>query len=183
MAVIGAGQSALESAALLHEAGAQVEIIARQNELRWIGQHTWLHNMGPLSSALYSSHDVGPIGISRLVAYPKLTRLVPLRLRDKIRKRAVRAAGSRWLPSRLENVKVTTGRFVTQARTLQDEVHLVLDDGSERRVDHVLLGTGYRVDISQYDFLPAEIVTRFSSLMDIRNWLVDFVAPYQDSTS
>ena len=72
VAVIGAGQSALESAALLHEAGAKVEVIARQAEFRWIGQHSWLHHMGPLTSMLYSSHDVGPLGISRLVAYPKL---------------------------------------------------------------------------------------------------------------
>jgi cation diffusion facilitator CzcD-associated flavoprotein CzcO len=158
VAVIGAGQSALESAALLHEAGAEVEIIARQSELRWIGQHSWLHKMGPISAALYSSHDVGPIGISRLVAYPKLTRLVPPGLRDKIRKRAVRPAGSRWLPDRLKNVKVTTERFIKKAKTAQDEVHLVLNDGSERRVEHVLLGTGYRVDISQYEFLPAEVV-------------------------
>jgi len=39
----------------------------------------------------------------------------------------------------------------------RDEVALTLDDGSERRVDHVLLGTGYRVDISRYDFLPPEL--------------------------
>ena len=49
--VIGAGQSALESAALLHEAKAQVEVIARQPRLRWIGQHTWADTeMNPISS-------------------------------------------------------------------------------------------------------------------------------------
>src|SRR5271156_895773 len=41
VAVIGAGQSALESAALLHEAGASVELIARNPFLRWIGAHSW----------------------------------------------------------------------------------------------------------------------------------------------
>jgi len=157
VAVIGAGQSALESAALLHEANAQVEVIARQSEFRWIGQHTWLHHMGPLSSMLYSSHDVGPLGISRLVAYPKLVSYVPLGIRDKIRKRAVRAAGSRWLPPRLANVKMTRGRSILEAKTTGDEVALKLDDGSERRVDHVLLGTGYQVDVSRYDFLPQEL--------------------------
>ena len=105
VAVIGAGQSALESAALLHEANAQVEMIVRESHLRWIGMHSWLHHMGPISSLLYSPHDVGPIGISRLVAYPKLVSRVPLKLRDRIRTRAVRPAGARWLPERLAAVK------------------------------------------------------------------------------
>jgi FAD-dependent urate hydroxylase len=157
VAVIGAGQSALESAALLHEAKAKVEVIARQPRVRWIGMHSWLHHMGPLSSMLYSSHDVGPLGISRLVAYPKLVSHVPLRLRDRIRTRAVRSAGSRWLPARLAAVKITTGRSVVHANAPGDEVALKLDDGAERRVDHVLLGTGYSVDITRYGFLPPEL--------------------------
>src|SRR4029077_19666301 len=157
VAVVGAGQSALESAALLHESNADVEVIARQSHLRWIGQHSWLHHMGPISSMLYSSHDVGPAGISRLVAYPNLVARVPLNLRDRIRSRAVRPAGARWLPDRLATVKITTGRNVSQAVAVGDEVVLKLDDGSERRVDHVLLGTGYQVDISRYDFLSPEL--------------------------
>jgi thioredoxin reductase len=157
VAVIGAGQSALESAALLHETNAQVEVIVRESSLRWIGMHSWLHNLGPVSSLLYSSHDVGPVGISRLVAYPKLVSYVPLSLRDRIRTRAVRAAGARWLPARLATVKITTGRSVSLASTSGGEVALKLDDGSERRVDHVVLGTGYQVDISRYDFLPQEL--------------------------
>lgn len=157
VAVIGAGQSALESAALLHEGGAQVEIISRASHLRWIGMHSWLHHMGPLSSMLYSSHDVGPVGISRLVAYPKLVSYIPLKVRDKIRTRAVRPAGSRWLPERLKAVRVTSGQSVSQAKAAGDELVLKLDDRSERRVDHVLLGTGYQVDISRYDFLPPDL--------------------------
>jgi cation diffusion facilitator CzcD-associated flavoprotein CzcO len=164
VAVIGAGQSALESAALLHEAKAQVEVIARQSNLRWIGQHSWLHHMGPISSMLYSSHDVGPLGISRLVAYPKLVSYIPLKLRDRIRTRAVRPAGSRWLPERLAAVKITTGCSVSEATTFGDEVALKLDDGSERRADHVFLGTGYRVDISKYDFLPQELTKDIEQL-------------------
>lgn len=156
--VIGAGQSALESAALLHEAGADVEIIARIPALRWIGTHKWLHGLGPISKMLYSKHDVGPLGISRLVAYPNLMSHVPMSLKDKIRKRAVRSAGSRWLPARLTSVKTSTGRFVQSARSVGDEVELKLDDGTERRVDHVLLGTGYDVDISRYNFLSPELV-------------------------
>jgi hypothetical protein len=33
-----------------------------------------------------------------------------------------------------------------------------LDDGSHREVDHVLLGTGFRVDVSRYDFLGPELL-------------------------
>jgi thioredoxin reductase len=158
VAVIGAGQSALECAALLHEAGAKVEVIAKIQELRWIGQHPWLHRLGPISSMLYSSHDVGPAGISRLVAAPNLMRQMPLKLRDKIRTRAVRPAGSQWLPARLKNVTVTTGRFVTSAIAVGQEAELKLDDGSRRVVDHVLLGTGYSPDVSRYRFLAPELV-------------------------
>src|SRR5262245_57541698 len=88
IAVIGAGQSALESAALLHEAGSKVEVIARIQSLRWIGMHSWLHHLGPVSRMMYAKHDVGPAGISRLVAYPGLVRHIPLGFKDKIRKRA-----------------------------------------------------------------------------------------------
>jgi thioredoxin reductase len=158
--VIGSGQSALESAALLSESGAQVEVIARDSKLKWIGSHKWLHRMGPLTRMLYSRHDIGPIGISRLVAYPNLVRLVPLKLRDKIRTRAVRPAGSQWLPARLVNVKLNTGRVVSRAVEANGGLSLTLDDGSERQVDHVLLGTGYRVDISRYEFLSSELVRR-----------------------
>ena len=155
--VIGAGQSSLESAALLHEARAEVELLVRRDSLRWIGKHKWLHKMGPISRMLYSEHDVGPVGISRLVAYPRLVSCIPLKIRDKIRTRAVKPGGSQWLPARLSAVKTTTGQSVLKARAVGDEVVLTLEDGSERRADHVLCGTGYRVDISRYDFLPPEL--------------------------
>jgi FAD-dependent urate hydroxylase len=156
--VIGAGQSALESAAILHEAGADVEVIAQLESLRWIGQHKWLHQLGPISKVMYSKHDIGPFGISRLVATPNIVARLPLSLRDKLRKRAVRAAGSAWLPDRLREVKISTSTTVTRAESVGDEVELALSDGTRRRVDHVLLGTGYRVDISRYAFLPKELL-------------------------
>lgn len=157
VAVIGAGQSALECAALLHEAGVEVEVIARIPHLRWIGMHPRLHSLGPVSKMLYSKHDIGPIGISRLVAYPNLLYYFPMGPKDKIRTRAVRSAGAPWLVPRLQNVKVTTGRFVQSARETGNEVELILDDGSERRVDHLLMGTGYRVDLAAYGFLAPEL--------------------------
>jgi thioredoxin reductase len=176
VAVIGAGQSALESGALLHEGGADVEVIARIPALRWIGKHPWLHRLGPLSSMLYSSHDVGPAGISRLVAAPNLVRQIPLKLRDRIRVRAVRPAGSRWLPARLEQVKLTTGRFVTEANSVGQVVELKLDDGSRRLVDHVLLGTGYSVDIARYRFMSPDLVRQVSLIDGYPRLLTGFAS-------
>jgi len=164
VAVIGAGQSALESAALLHENGADVEVLVRNPVLRWIGQHPWLHKMGPISSMLYSTHDIGPAGISKMVASPGFMTYFPLGLRDKIRKRAVRAAGAPWLKDRLKDVKISIGRHMTEAKSVGSQVELKLDDGSSRRVDHVLLGTGYDVDISRFSFLPAQL------LKDVRTY-------------
>jgi hypothetical protein len=169
--VIGAGQSALESAALLHEGQANVEVIAAIPRLRWVGMHGWLHKLGPISSLLYSKHDVGPAGISRLVATPSLVHQIPLNVRDKIRVRAVRPAGSRWLPERLANVKLSAGRTVREVQLIGTEVRLLLDDGSERRVDHVLLGTGYDVNIDRYDFLSADLrkdIRRLGGHPDLR---------------
>jgi FAD-dependent urate hydroxylase len=160
VAVIGAGQSALESAVLLQEAGAQVEVIARIPQLRWIGGHQWLHHLGPVTRTLYSKYDVGPVGISRLVASPAAVARIPLGVRDRIRSRAVRPAGAPWLVPRLGGVTITTGRTVQSAKALNKEVHLTLDDRSERHVDHVLLGTGYRVEVSGYRFLSPTLVSR-----------------------
>jgi hypothetical protein len=162
VAVIGAGQSALECAALLQEAGAEVELIAKISALRWIGMHPWLHQLGLISSMLYSQHDIGPAGISRLVAAPNLVRHIPLKFRDRIRTRAVRPAGSQWLRPRIKPVKLALGRFVTQAQSVGQQVKLTLDDSAARTVDHVLLGTGYSVDIARYQFLPQQLVSQLA---------------------
>jgi hypothetical protein len=57
-----------------------------------------------------------------------------------------------------DTVRITTGRAVTLAEPEGDAVRLTLDDGSVRDVDHVLLGTGYRVDVGRYPFLSPELL-------------------------
>ncbi|WP_220192769.1 NAD(P)-binding domain-containing protein [Ktedonospora formicarum] len=59
MVVIGSGQSALESAALLHEAGAaSVEVIAR-GPINWIDRRLYYYT-GPIKRIFYPPSDVGP---------------------------------------------------------------------------------------------------------------------------
>jgi len=155
--VIGSGQSALESAALLHEAGAEVEIFGRAHEIHWLqgwASVTLHHKLGStIRKLLYAPTDVGPAGISQLMARPDMLRKLPRGLQDKLRKRAVRPAGARWLVKRLENVPIRLGRHVTKVGPVGERVKVAFDDGAERSIDHVLLGTGYHVDISKYPFL------------------------------
>jgi len=159
--VLGSGQSALESAALLHEGGTEVEIVGRAHHINWL--QGWasmtLHSRlgGFVRNLLYAPTDVGPAGMSQLMARPDLLRKLPREIQDKLRKRAVRPAGSRWLVKRLENVPIRLGRTIASVTASGERVKVRLDDGSDRTIDHVLLGTGYKVDISKYAFLSPEL--------------------------
>lgn len=151
--VVGAGQSAIESAALLHEHGAGVEVIARQSQLRWLKNDTVVNWFNAKLNPLKAPGKIGPMGLDWLIEHPRLFTLFPRRLQERLAYRAIRPAASGWLKPRAKDLALTTGRVVVSARTERDHVHLKLDDGSARCVDHVLLGTGYRISISNYSFL------------------------------
>lgn len=161
--VIGGGQSALESAALLKEAGVEAEVIARQKTLNWVGRHQKLHHLGFLSRLMYSKRDVGPAGISRLVAAPHFFRQLPREIQDRTAYRAIRPAGAGWLQPRLADVPITLGRKVVAATATNSRLHLTLDDGSDRTVDHALLATGFCVDVSRYGILSQAILRRLQT--------------------
>jgi predicted ATP-grasp superfamily ATP-dependent carboligase/cation diffusion facilitator CzcD-associated flavoprotein CzcO len=160
--VVGTGQSALESGALLHEVGATTEIVGRAQRIHWL--QGWLsktlhHRLGDFTRRLlYAPTDVGPAGISQLMARPDVLRRLPRSVHEQLRKRSVRPAGARWLVARLQEVPISLGRFVASVIESGERVSVKLDDGSERTVDHVLLGTGYRVDVARYNFLSPRLV-------------------------
>lgn len=157
--IIGSGQSAIESAALLAEVGAQVEVIMRAPALRWLSRSGWLHSQqGLLRRLLYPATDVGPPVLNQLVAAPELFRRLPRGLQTKWAYRAIRPAAAGWLRGRVDQVRLTSGCNVVSAYPAQGRLRITLDDRSERLVDHVLLATGYRVDIARYAFLAPELV-------------------------
>ena len=156
--VVGGGQSALESAALLHEAGVEVEVVARKDHITWLHGGTVQRRLGRAKPLFYAQTDVGPAGLSRVVAVPRLFRQLPRPLQGKMSHRAIRPAGARWLVERLAAVPITTARGVVEARTSGTGITVALDDGSRRTVDHVILGTGYRVDVGAYKFLAPTLV-------------------------
>jgi FAD-dependent urate hydroxylase len=160
VAVVGGGQSALESAALLAEAGTEVEVIVRKPGVHWLDQKlAWLKSeANPLRRLFYPPTDVGPPGLNWIVATPGLFRRLPFSLQEKIAYRSIRPAGSGWLLPRVGEVRFTTSRVVNAASSAGGQVILKLDDNSQRCVNHVLLATGYRVDVSLYDFLTPELL-------------------------
>jgi FAD-dependent urate hydroxylase len=158
VAVIGAGQSALETAALLHEADADVEVLARAHRVRWIP--TPSRGLGARIERLaHAPTEVGPRGISWVAALPDVFRRLPHAVQVQIGPACIAPMGSYWLPTRLRDVPITLGRQVIAAARRNGRVALTLDDGGAREVDHVVLGTGFRVDIRRYDFLAPELVT------------------------
>jgi len=158
IAVIGAGQSALESAALLNELGAEVEVLARAPFIRWLWRQKWFHTFKPVARLLYAPPDVGQAGLSHVVARPNLFRRMPREWQNRLGKRAIRPAGAGWLNPRCEPIRIQNGTAVISASDRGDQVELRLSDASGRRVDHVLLATGYRVDVSRYPFLGGRVL-------------------------
>lgn len=161
--VIGGGQSALESAALMHESGIEVEVAARASHIQWLGglASKTLHRLagtGLIKEILWAPTDVGPAALSQLCARPDLFNKMPRSFQDRLRKRAIRPAGARWLVDRLRNVPIRVGCSAVSAGVVGEKVKVCLSDGSERSVDHVLLGTGYKVDIAKYSFFPPKLI-------------------------
>jgi cation diffusion facilitator CzcD-associated flavoprotein CzcO len=158
--VVGAGQSALECAALIHETGGDVEVIARQPAVHWLGWRARLQRLRPLAKLLYAPTDVGPAGVSQIVARPDLVKYFPRSVQDKFRSRSLRPAGSRWLQARFNGIPITAGRQVVSAALKGSALNLNLDDGEFREVDYVVTGTGYRVNIANYPFLAPELLAK-----------------------
>ena len=166
--VVGGGQSAIESAALLRESGADVELVMRGGQVRWLtGDVWWKSELNPLKGLMYPHHpvtDVGPPFLSHIIARPYLFKRLPLLWQQKAAYRSIRPAGARWLVPRVQRLRITTGRSVLSAKANQNHVGVMLNDGTERNVDHVLLATGYRVDICRHSFLAQELRALLASV-------------------
>ena len=150
--VVGAGQSALEYAALLHEAGASVEVVAR-GPILWINRNLY-DRIGPARHLFYPPSDVGPPGINWLVAFPLLFSHFSEKTRHRMDKRAVRPAGAQWLRPRVEgHVRLTPNTEIVKATQEGQGLHCAFSDGTTRDIDHLMLGTGYEAHIDKLTFI------------------------------
>jgi thioredoxin reductase len=156
--VVGGGQSALESAALVRESGASVEVAIRASEIRWLmpdGART--RRIRVRSRLPLPPTDVGGFASGWAAALPDAFRRLPEGLKPIVSDRCIRPAASDWLRPRLEGVPLGTEAIAVGAQARNGQVKVDLADGSERIVDHILLGTGYEIDVGSYPFLSPEL--------------------------
>jgi thioredoxin reductase len=153
--VVGAGQSALESAALLKEAGAEPELVARAPRIRWLRPHALPRRIDRL---LYPPTDVGPIGMNWIVAAPDAYHRLPTGLQERILATAAPPAGAAWLRERVAGLRMRLGAEPVEATRVNGHVTVRLDDGDELAANHILLATGYHVDIARCGILSEPLL-------------------------
>jgi FAD-dependent urate hydroxylase len=161
--VVGAGQSALESAALLHEQGASVQLVARKDAIRWNGVPLALDR--PLLQRLREPESGLGSGWATWFYsnHPEAFRHLPRSTRVYRARTALGPAGASWLRSRVEGQFPTlTGQSIKWARTQHGGVRLGVrgSDGSQRELaaDHVIAGTGYRTDLTRLPFFGNQML-------------------------
>ncbi len=161
--VVGAGQSALETAALLHEKGANAQLVCRKDAIRWNGvplapDRPLLQRMREPESGLGSG-----FGTWFYSNHPEAFRHLPTSTRVSRARTALGPAGASWLRSRVEGqFPLNTGLSVKWARMQDGGVRLGLTgaDGSSREIaaDHVIAGTGYRTDLTRLPFFGEQMI-------------------------
>ena len=160
--VIGAGQSALETAALLHERGATVSVLARRGSIEW--------NRLPKNRSLLErwTKPSTPLGRGRrawiYANAPIAFHYLPEPRRREIVAHTLGPAGAWWLKDRvLGKVSLNTESRVIEAKEYGGRVKMRVEQGGitkEMVADHVIAGTGYVVDVRRLNFLAPSLVAR-----------------------
>jgi thioredoxin reductase len=160
IAVVGAGASAIDIAALLHAAGASVDLIARVSSIRFQDPprpRSWTERLRNPRTGIGS-------GLEMLfhAHLPHWFRRLPERIRlNRVRKILGPAPG--WFSKNdvVGKVSFHLGKEIAGARDEASRVVLELTDrdGQHERVeaDHVIAATGYQVDLNKITFLDPKL--------------------------
>lgn len=155
--VLGAGSSAVDVAALLHEAGADVELIARANRIAF--------HEPPVVTRPFLQRVMNPrsgLGLgwrSRLCTdAPLVFHAMPQDFRHRVVRRHLGPAPGWFVKDKIAGkVQMHLGVNLKQAEVSGKYIQLKLEekDGSSREllVDHLIAGTGYRVSLQRLKFL------------------------------
>jgi FAD-dependent urate hydroxylase len=153
VAVIGGGQAALETSALLAESGASVELFSRHG-IVWTAQtSTDVPLILRELRAPRAGMGHGWLNLF-LEKYPYLFYHLPRDTRDHLLMTRHGPAGAYWLKNRVINhIQLHEYIHIENVTTINDRVRLSLASGQKLEVDHVILGTGYHADIRRLPML------------------------------
>lgn len=151
--VVGGGQSALETAALLKEAGANPHLVLRAENVNWLPPHASRTLKARVARVVAPPTDVGGPRAGWFAAAPGVLKHLPLRTQEWVYRYCTQPLGAAWLMPRLDEVPIEVGRRVAVASPSGDSVRVMFEGGGERTFDRVILGTGYRIDVTRYGFL------------------------------
>jgi FAD-dependent urate hydroxylase len=162
---VGAGQSALETAALLHEAGSEPRLVHRGASLVWLRP-----NPARLTTV---DRVVRPITKTcegwrcLVVDSPWAFGLLPQRIRVTKARTVLGPAGAWWLRDRVEGVvDVLSRHHLRGAEARGSGIRLKLDGPttSNLDVDHVIAGTGFRIDLQRLGFLSEDLRAKIATV-------------------
>lgn len=157
VAVIGRGQAALETAALVCEAGADVQLISR-SPLHWVKVASgklppWLQRIRAPKAMMGS-------GWTNLLLekYPYIFHRAPQDRKDTMVDTTHGPAGSHWLKPRLfGKVTIHENTSVKKVEAVEDVAKMTLSNGDMVEVDHIILGTGFHPDVKRLTMLDATL--------------------------
>jgi cation diffusion facilitator CzcD-associated flavoprotein CzcO len=159
IAVIGAGQSALEAAALLFEAGARPQLLVREDEIFWQTRVSRERSLWRRMRSPIAGLGTGPKAWT-LTRFPGAMHNLPDTWRTRFTRGHLPPEGAWWLRNRVEDkFPIHCGVHVVQALEADGRAALTLRDtsknGLDRRlvVDHVVAGTGYDIDVDRFSFI------------------------------
>jgi Pyridine nucleotide-disulphide oxidoreductase len=167
--VVGGGSSALDLAALLHEAGASVQLVARQKQLKFHGKpsgkpRTWWQRVRHPQSGL------GPGWKTWFFAnWPLLFHYLPEEFRLEAVRRVLGPTGGWFIKDKIiGKVPLYLGYTVQSGRLADGKLalNIMAEDGSgcELTADHVIAATGYKVDLDRLKFLSQQIRSELRSI-------------------
>lgn len=163
--VLGAGASALDLMALLHDVGASVRLVARRTSLDWnrkIYRPIW-RRWYPLSGL------GGGDWRKRFCEYaPMLFLRLPVETKLRINRTLLPPAGGWPIRECVEQLPLLLGHVLEQAEPRDGRLHLrlIVPDGTNREVstDHLIAATGYRVDLRRLIFLSEALRSHLRSI-------------------
>jgi FAD-dependent urate hydroxylase len=162
--VIGGGQSAMETAALLHEEGASVRLLVRKPSLAWNPVPKMVRRT--LYQRLRRPRTNLGEGL-QLWFYcnaPHLFHHLPQRIRLERSKNVLGPAGAWWLKERVVGLPILFSHsvFSSEARGGRAVLHVSDHDGRSRDLvtDHVIAATGYQFQLDRLPFLGEDLRSR-----------------------